>query len=529
MSDEDPFVAHLERHEGLRDVAEIGRGAMGIVYSATDEQLGRQVAVKRLTFDLLSTEESEVRFRKEMKNLAALRHEAVVRIFSGRVVDGVEPYYVMEFVQGINLREEIGRRRNAGNRYTVEDTCRILRPIASALDYIHGLSTPIIHRDVKPANILRPGPDNGGASILADFGISRVLGETTSGSFLGTTAYSAPEAFASLDNPDPALEPTEASDNYSLALIAFEMLTLQQLSRLMSEAQWRGSRPTPNIGAEALHAADSDAAEAVTAVFSRGLANLPVDRFGSAVEFVDALEAAGRGSRNSWVVPEQHIGAGGVIDATRPLPEQGRDGTDPDQTRFDHARVAVGAEDTGRGRPDVSRPAKSGRAWIAAGLGVIIIGAAGVLGYVNLVAWPADQKAIADAFSSAVPGNRLGTASWAIGGAPVSVSCDPVRWRDGEAIRCGPGDGREVQAVLTDFGTSENRSDQVTGMFAAGEDWESRTVRAEGSGCGVDVLMTTMADTDATLILPEGDRDNFLVMVSGDNAHEEWKTLPICT
>ncbi|MEJ6020275.1 serine/threonine-protein kinase [Corynebacterium sp. H113] len=549
------FIAHLEQNNGLTDIAEIGRGAMGIVYSATDTNLGRKVAVKRLMFDLLSDEASEKRFRSEMKHLAALRHEAIIRIYTGNVSPGVDPYFVMEFVEGSNLREEIVAKRERNEHYTVAETCRILRPVAAALDYIHRLNPPIIHRDVKPANILRPTNSHGAESILADFGISSSLEDTTTGTFLGTLMYSAPEAFMSLDNPNPVIEPTAASDNYALALIAFEMLTTKQLCKLMSDAQWRGSRPTPNIGPVALHQEDGASAEAVTAVFSRGLANLPRDRFGTCVEFINALEAAGKYNEQHRLVPDTHIGAGGTVDATLPMHDGGPyPGTaqqyvqqpylsqqyatqqylqpSPQQSAYRTSSFPTSSfqstsfQTTSHAKSAQSK--KNRAVGIIAALSTIIAVVAGVIVYMEEFAWSSAQKPVAGAFDSAIPNTRVTTETWSFGGQQATMKCAPVMWSGHAAIRCRQQDGDRYEATFVDFGNEELRDSSVTGLLGGESGWKDNLTKAVSSGCSVGVLTTESDKSPATIVLPEQERAQFLAIFTGEGIHDSWTTLPLC-
>ncbi|HTJ42614.1 MAG TPA: serine/threonine-protein kinase [Kofleriaceae bacterium] len=178
-------AAAPERFGRYEVVRELGGGAMGEVYQARDAALGRDVAIKVMRrAPGVAAELFRARFDAEARALAALRHAAVVSIYDVGW-DGDDPYLVMELVPGGSLRDRI----SAGP--LPDDEVRGLAiAIAGALDAAHGAG--ILHRDVKPANVL----GRAGEWKLADFGIAHVPGSelTMTGQFLGTPAYAAPEA-----------------------------------------------------------------------------------------------------------------------------------------------------------------------------------------------------------------------------------------------------------------------------------------------------------------------------------------------
>ena len=156
----DFFDVLRERH-GFTNIEEIGRGGMGVVYRATDPKLERQVAVKLLSTELLDAESSLARFESEMRTLAKIKHSAVVTIHSADTLDDGRAYFVMDYIDGDDLASLIRSRREWGNRFTIEETVELLRPIAAALDHLHLRMQPaVIHRDVKPGNILVPRRGN---------------------------------------------------------------------------------------------------------------------------------------------------------------------------------------------------------------------------------------------------------------------------------------------------------------------------------------------------------------------------------
>lgn len=172
--------------------AVIGTGGMSDVYAATDELLGRDVAVKMMRADLARDETFLERFRREAKNAAKLNHHAIVAVYdTGQTSPetGSVPYIVMERVQGSTLREII---RDSGP-LPLSEAGRVMAEVCRALSFSH--EAGIIHRDVKPANIMIT---NTGAVKVMDFGIARALSDSTSAmtqtsAVIGTAQYLSPE------------------------------------------------------------------------------------------------------------------------------------------------------------------------------------------------------------------------------------------------------------------------------------------------------------------------------------------------
>lgn len=188
---------------------QIGEGGMATVYKADQISLKRNVAIKVLHYHELT---SLLRFQREAKAIAALRHRNILIIYEYGEQDGL-PFIAMEYVAGGTLEDRLVPGQPLPWRRAVELTI----PIAGALHYAH--SNGIIHRDVKPSNILLPQED---WPVLADFGLvksaSEEQGLTLSGTFLGTASYIAPEQ-ARDSNPD------FRADMYSLGVVLFELAT----------------------------------------------------------------------------------------------------------------------------------------------------------------------------------------------------------------------------------------------------------------------------------------------------------------
>lgn len=200
-----------------RVIDEIGAGAMGAVYLARDERLGREVAVKALRLEDLpeyAAEMSSARFDNEARAIAALRHPHIVQVFDVGLEDDV-PYIVMEVAKGASLKQRIAHSsRHSGGLpgLAIDLIATVGCHIAQALDAAH--QREIIHRDVKPANILEVEP---GVFKLADFGIAHIPESTLTlpGQFVGTPAYAAPEAIQ-------IGQSTPETDVYSLGATLYE-------------------------------------------------------------------------------------------------------------------------------------------------------------------------------------------------------------------------------------------------------------------------------------------------------------------
>jgi len=262
-----------ERYRGPRL---IGRGGMGEIYRATDETLGRAVAVKVLAERYAGDESVRERFTREALAAARLSGRPnIVTIFDVGEAGG-RPFIVMEYLGGGSLDEKLREGPVAPGQAVVW-----LRQAANALDAAH--AEGVVHRDVKPGNLLL---DRDGTLHVADFGIASAAGMdsmTKTGTVIGTAGYLSPEQ-AQGDRASPA------SDRYALGIVAWELLT--------------GSRPFEGDTAAAeaaahVHAdvpriseARPDLPAELDAVFDRALAKDPGARYGSAAELVADLDAA---------------------------------------------------------------------------------------------------------------------------------------------------------------------------------------------------------------------------------------------
>ena len=256
---------------------EIGHGGMATVFLAQDLRHGRPVALKLLRPELALIMGAE-RFIAEIRITARLDHPHILTLIDSGIA-GELPYYVMPFVGGDSLRQLLDRKR----RLELPEALRLTSQIAGALDVAH--REGIIHRDIKPENILL----RQGEAMLTDFGIALAVSEaggtrlTEAGFTLGTPLYMSPEQALGERELDGR------SDIYSLAAVLYEMLagvppltapTAQVLiGRLATED------PTP------LHRVRPDIPPGVSGAVDRALAKDPAQRFATAGEFSDALEA----------------------------------------------------------------------------------------------------------------------------------------------------------------------------------------------------------------------------------------------
>ncbi|HWE36809.1 MAG TPA: protein kinase [Isosphaeraceae bacterium] len=259
----------------------IGKGGMGEVYVAQQATLRRLVALKFIGLEGgPSPEEKAARFRREAEIMAKVSHPNVLAVFDYGVAEG-RPYLVLEYVEGGDLR----RRLRPGKPLPLAEVLEVVRPVGEALAHLHRQG--ILHRDLKPENILMHEQEN---PKVADFGIAVLRAgagpraETTQ--VLGTVGYVAPEQ-------QYHLKVDERADQFSLAAIAYEMLTGHKPLGMFKPP----SSHNPKLG------------PAADAVLLRALEEEPKDRFATVLDFVAALEGALRGRRRSrraeaaWMVP----------------------------------------------------------------------------------------------------------------------------------------------------------------------------------------------------------------------------------
>ena len=255
---------------------EIGRGGMGVVFRATDRTLQRDVAVKVLNPDLAGHGTSAARFLAEARLVARLRHPNILPVHAAGEAEGLL-YYVMDYIAGETLRARLQR----DPRLTPAQAAHIAADIASALEV--AAAAGIVHRDVKPENILLDG--TGPRALLTDFGVARALEGnehgTGPGVAMGTPAYMSPEQAA-------GEEIDTRSDLYSLGVVTYEMLAgrppFDGPNRVLLSRQIIDP-PVPVSERRA------DIPPALDAAVMHALEKVPEDRYQTAAEFRAALLA----------------------------------------------------------------------------------------------------------------------------------------------------------------------------------------------------------------------------------------------
>jgi tRNA A-37 threonylcarbamoyl transferase component Bud32 len=206
--------AELAPHFPQLEILEcLGRGGMGVVYKARQKSLNRFVALKLLAPERAADGEFAKRFTREAHALAALNHPHIVTVYDfGRA--GGFYFLLMEFVDGVNLRQAMG-----ANRFTPEQALAVVPPICEALQYAH--EHGIVHRDIKPENLLL---DKEGRVKIADFGIAKMLGEESNTGLAESQPAGTPQYMAPEQQTDPRCADHRA-DIYSLGVVLYEMLT----------------------------------------------------------------------------------------------------------------------------------------------------------------------------------------------------------------------------------------------------------------------------------------------------------------
>jgi serine/threonine-protein kinase len=287
----------------------IGRGGMGVVYRAEHLRLGRSAALKLMAPEVASDARFRERFLRESRLAGSLDHPNVIPIYDAGEADGLL-YLAMRYVDGTDLRKLLASEAPLDP----PRASAITTQIAAALDAAH--SAGLVHRDVKPSNVLLPRSGAGRTehAYLADFGLTRRTasesGVTATSAFLGTIAYVAPEQIEG--------RPVDGkADQYSLACVVHQMLTGSppyerdtDLAVLWAHV----SEPPPSVSSHGL----DGLAGRVDPLFQRALAKDPADRYASCGEFAAALSTA-LGSETKQPKPVAHArSAGAALAAEKP-------------------------------------------------------------------------------------------------------------------------------------------------------------------------------------------------------------------
>ncbi len=261
---------------------ELGRGAMGAVYQARDPQIDRIVAIKVILTHGLSDQELEgfkQRFYREARAAGKMSHPGIVTIHDIAEDEDGHPYLVMEFVEGSTLEDIAAQRVANGEKLPLSQALDIAIQVANALDYAH--KRGVVHRDVKPANIL---VTHDGVAKVADFGVAKISGIaiTQTGGFLGTPAFMSPEQFSGGDID-------ARSDLFSLGAMLYWMFTGAQpfggetLTTVSFRIVFTYPAPANQVNA--------DLPPEIHTVLMRCLAKNPLERYACCRDLAADLEA----------------------------------------------------------------------------------------------------------------------------------------------------------------------------------------------------------------------------------------------
>ena len=272
----------LEKLGRYRITGKLGAGGMGVVYLAEDTVLGRRVALKTVRLlegaDPNSKQDLTERFLREARIVAQMDHPGIVAVFDfGH--EGETAYLVLEYVAGSNLANRLDQLPKLDRA----SGARVLREAASALDYAH--KRGVVHRDVKPANLLLT---EDGRVKVADFGIAKLSGSTTmtaTGMLMGTVEYMSPEQIRG-ETVDGR------SDQYSLAVVAYQLVTGQRPFQADSTITLAHmivyEQPTPASAANQVPPVTLN----VDRVLARALDKRPAARYATCSDFMQELELA---------------------------------------------------------------------------------------------------------------------------------------------------------------------------------------------------------------------------------------------
>ncbi len=274
---------------GYRVERMLGEGGFGQVWYATDAA-GTPVAIKLLHLELIRSSDALTRFARELEAIQRLEHRNVVRPLARGALDDGRPYLVLECVDGPNLRDQIAEH----GPLRPEDMLDILEPLCDALAMAHAAG--LVHRDVKPSNVIVGRDARGLRPVLLDFGLVKLLDQdgpslTSSRNMFGTPVAMAPEQVRGL--------PVDArTDVYALGLLVFHMLTGAPAfgglpGIVQNYLQVHGPRPRPSSKVDIDPALDEPVA--------RALAPDPADRFKSASELAAVFRAIIRPASNDAI------------------------------------------------------------------------------------------------------------------------------------------------------------------------------------------------------------------------------------
>jgi eukaryotic-like serine/threonine-protein kinase len=509
-----------------RLTAPLGEGGMATLWRAIDQQLDREVAVKILRPQYSADPGFAGRFRQEARSAASLTHPNIVSVYDyGTDPDGVTQYIVMELVNGKDLSAVLHDR----GRISTDDAVQVAIAVASALEAAHRRG--IVHRDVKPGNILIT--DDGDVKVT-DFGIARAVSEasmTVTGTTLGSVHYFSPEQ-ARGD------EVTGRSDVYALGIVLYEMLTGRRpfegdsaagvaLKRLTEQP------PRPMIAGQPLPAG-------LEAILRRALEREPEDRFPDAGSFAEALRA--------WRTNPDSPPAGlvGAVPAAAPLPAAG------EPTVYVPPPVARPSDRAPYAGPPrrQARPANEGQPWwiwLLALLAVLLLGVIGFLGAQILsVLGPSTSASPSAPVQVQIPADWVGKQLTAVQlqadslGLVLDVSrVNDATIPDGQVMSTNPPGGETVSKGSTVKVVASSGQQKVQVPVLTGQTRDEAKATLEGAGLTLGSVKTAFSnsvaqgevissDPSAGVVVPKGRQVN-LVLSKGPEPTPTPSPTPVPT
>ena len=385
---EDPLLGHQLANFRMERV--IGRGGMAQVYYGTDVKLHRPVAIKVIDARYRDKPTYAERFVREARALATWRHENITQIYYADDEDGLY-YYVMEYVDGLDLGELMTQYVNDGSLMPDDDVLRIGSAVAKALDYAH--QRGIIHRDVKPSNVLVA---RNGRVLLTDFGLAMDVSQGSLGEVFGSPHYMSPEQARHSASAVPQ------SDLYSLGVILYEMLTGvlpfdDPAPAALALQHITDPPPPPREINPYLNAATE-------AVLLKALNKQPYDRFETGQQLMNELTLAITGSRHEPTAPNERI-------TLPPLPATGEERSGKFRQHLTVAeRIAMklGPEPVPSRNTLTLDPQQKRFVWLPLTIFLLLLIGAGLLAYTFIFAQTqgaVDETATAPVSPVAIAGN----------------------------------------------------------------------------------------------------------------------------
>lgn len=459
----------------------LGQGGMARVYLATDVRLKRRVAIKVIKTPLSADPEYVKRFEREAQAIARLEHPHVVRLYRYGEAKGML-YMAMQYIEGPDLKTLLATYRQNNDYIDLKDATQILRDVCSALDYAH--SQGVIHRDVKPSNIIL---DDQGHAYLSDFGLARLSDVSTAGKIFGSVHYMAPEQAISSAAASPQ------SDFYAVGVTLYEMLTGQrpfEAANLSDVAlKQMGEQPRPP---RALRPTISRELEAVVL---KTLSKTPEERYPNGAALVNALtralKTAGKSSPSDapTLVSRASIAERIRQAAVAPLPPVPAAAVEPESIPAAVPRPAAAPAPEIKKRRSRRLPLYLFSAVVIAALavGVTLFSLKGTSKPESTANPDRDNDHVVDATDQCPD----------VAGLPAANGCPPegiVQAQQNVNMRSGPGEGYGVLGIL-----SPGEAVTIEGRNQTG-DWLQ--VRAHNSGVEAWVYYNLVKTTISLEALP---------------------------